>query len=175
MKVLFCFILNSLYQISNALLFLTMFLVVTFTDLFPQQYSYDDNWGTQGFTVTESTTSSLIVNFSVTEFSLDDLLVEGKNLKTVHMPEVFLPNDAGAPDLPGTGRYIAIPKNAIISFRIIDSRLDIIQNVEIAPAFEIPLDSDNGPLRYPKNDTFYSMHSTHQNLSSFLNKLLSVA
>jgi PKD repeat protein len=73
----------------------------------------------------------------------------------VNMPGVFLPNDAGAPNLPGQGQFIAVPNGATAKLNIINQRTETFQNVEIAPAPQIPLDGDDSPLVYEKNMTIY--------------------
>ena len=133
-----------------------IFTLFIFSTLNAQQYSYEDNWGLQGLTVKSSTKSTLSLNFSVTEFYLDDVEIDGKNYKSVHMPGVFLPNDAGAPDLPGTGRYIALPQGAVPSFRIVGVRTEILKNIDIAPAPVIPRETDNGPLKYNRDSGIFS-------------------
>ena len=37
------------------------------------------------------------------------------------MPGIILPNNAGAPNLPGNGSMIAIPQNSSVSYEIISS------------------------------------------------------
>ncbi len=77
-------------------------------------------------------------------------------MKAVNLPEVFLPNDEGAPDLPGYSKMIAIPQGATAKINIIASRTETIQNIEIAPAPRIPTEMEDGPLHYEKNNTIYS-------------------
>jgi hypothetical protein len=136
--------------------FLTFFFLSFSSQLISQQFKYDDNWGAMGLTVERSSNSSIRFNFSVSEFFLNDIEIDGKNFKTVHIPEVFLPNNAGAPNLPGTGRYIAVPKGAIVSLKIIDSRSEIYKDIEVAPSPVIPIESDDSPILYIKNPEIYS-------------------
>jgi hypothetical protein len=99
------------------------------------------------------------INFSVNEFHMNDVQFEGKTMKSVGIPGVFLPNDAGNPDLAGTGRYIAIPQGASATYRIVSYRTEILKNIEIAPAPVLPLDNDPSPLKYFKNLQVYSKNS----------------
>ena len=69
---------------------------------------------------------------------------------------MFLPNNEGAPDLAGMGKYIALPQGAEASFKVISSRIETISNVDIAPAPRIPKDTEVGPLVYTKNQQLYS-------------------
>jgi hypothetical protein len=136
--------------------FLSFFLLFLSSDLLAQQYKFEGNWGQQGMTVEKSTNTSVRVNFSVTEFSLEDIEVEGKMLKSVYMPEVFLPNNAGSPNLPGTGRYIAVPNGATVQLKILEMRTEIFKDIDIAPAPVIPFETEDGPLKYIKDPQLYS-------------------
>jgi len=121
-----------------------------------QVVTYPDNWENQGITLKSQTPSDITVNFSIESFAFGDLNVQGENLKTITLPGVFLPNDEGAPDLPGLSKYIAIPQGADVHMRIVRTRTEVFQNIEIAPAPRIPLDTEDGPLIYKKNEQIYS-------------------
>lgn len=124
-----------------------------------QIYSYQDSWGKQGFTLLEESGSKLLINHSLTNIKLVDTEISGENWKTVNVPGNFLPNDEGAPNLPGSGRYVAIPQGAEVSFEIKSLRKEVIQNIDIAPAPAIPVDGDNSPLKYVKDENIYSRNS----------------
>ncbi len=121
--------------------------------------NYPNSWGNAGFTLERESTTEVEVNFSIKEFTLDDIDINGETLQILHLPEVFLPNDTGAPDLPGMGRYIAIPQGASAEVRIIDYRTETLYNIDIAPAFRIPLETEEGPLEYTKNMDIYSTNA----------------
>lgn len=133
------------------LLLFSFFLVCT---LNAQQYDYTGNWGPHGMTLTSQRSNGVEVNFSVKKLYLEDVNVDGTNLKAAKIEGVFLPNDAGKPDLAGTGRYIAIPQGATVSYRINSFRTEIIKDVDIAPAPILPKDDDPRPLVYPKDNVY---------------------
>ncbi len=134
---------------------ITAILVLT-TIINAQQTTYSDSWGAQGFTLMEDDGNTISINYSITEFYLEDLDLDGEQLKSVKVPGIFLPNNEGAPDLAGTGRYVAIPQGAKVSYTVVASRTEKISNIDIAPAPRIPLDTDDGPLHYEKNPKIYS-------------------
>ena len=138
---------NKLYKTFALLATILIFSQVSYS----QKISYTDNWGQQGFTLEAEKSNSVIINYSVTNFYFEDVNIKGEQMKAMKVPGVFLPNDEGAPDLPGTGRYIAIPQGATASFNVIASKTETFKNVNIAPAPRIPLDTDKGPLHYEKN------------------------
>jgi len=123
---------------------------------FSQLITYDDSWGKQGVTLEEETNSKVVINYSLSNFSIDDIDIDGSQMKTILLPEVFLPNDEGAPNLPGTGQYIAIPQYSNASVKVIASRTETISNIEIAPAPRIPFEGEDGPLQYKKDSKYYT-------------------
>lgn len=131
-------------------------LFTTPYSLLAQEFSYNDSWGTQGFSIESQRDQELIVNYSVNAFSLEKKLINGKEMTTIALPGNFLPNDAGAPDLPGSARYIAIPQGAKVKMEILSMRKESMKDIEVAPAFVIPKDSENKPLEYKKNEKIYS-------------------
>jgi PKD repeat protein len=143
---------------KRVLLFLPVFLLAAFT-MYAQNYTYNNSWGKkQGFNLSQSKTDMVNVVYSVRQFSLTDLVVNGQSLKKVSMPGVFLFNDAGKPDLPGTGRYIAIPQGSTPHVRITDAEVVTIQNLDLAPAPQIPLDTQTDII-YPKDAQVYSTNA----------------
>lgn len=139
---------------------LMMVMVLFFvTGLMAQNYRYQDSWGKAGFNLNESTLNQVMVTFSVPEFSLEDADINGEQVKNILLPGNFLPNDAGAPNLPGMGRYIAIPEGAIATVRILEQRTETFQNVNIGCAPVIPIESDDRPMVYNKDLSIYSRNA----------------
>ncbi|MFH1735524.1 MAG: C25 family cysteine peptidase [bacterium] len=123
--------------------------------------SFDDCWGNAGFNVVETDAIGLELVFSVPEFRLEEFDLDGEMMQNVIMPGVILPNNAGAPNLPGLGRFIAVPEGAVAEFELIDYRVEIFQNVNVVPAFEIPRDTYDGPLNYSKDMEIYSSDANY--------------
>jgi hypothetical protein len=126
---------------------------------FSEQRSYDDSWGLQGLSLQRQDDGGFEATFSVGKWSLDQVDVRGELEYAVHMPGVMLPNDAGAPDLPGFSRLFALPNGAKATFRVIDMRTEIVPDVDIAPAFRIPREDEEGPLQYEEDPAIYSVNA----------------
>lgn len=136
-----------------------------------EQIVYNDRWGEHGIRVEDQSSTNITVNFSINSFQFTDILVDGEQLKTIQLPGVFLPNNEGAPDLPGMGRYIALPQGATASVSIISSRTEIFSDIEIAPAFRIPKVYDEGPLVYKKDENIYSKNAYYPENPVILSEL----
>ena len=74
-----------------------------------QTVSFDDSWSGQGFNLMDTEHKAVTVIHSVNSFSFNDSGIDGSGMNVISMPGVMLPNEAGAPDLPGSARYIALP------------------------------------------------------------------
>ncbi len=129
--------------------------------LMAQLFNYTDVPGKPGFNLIDSKPASVTVHFTVPSFSLEDQMVQGTVMKHISLPGTFLFNDEGMPNLPGKGRYIAIPHGSTPGFRIVSQRTEIIPNVDIEPAPRIPLDNDTRPVEYKKNMQVYSKNELY--------------
>ena len=136
-------------------LVLSLMLAALFST-YAQQFNYTDSWGKAGFNLVTSESSAIEVIYSVPNFTIEDQAINGDIMKNIMLPGNFLFNDAGAPNLPATGRYVAIPQGSTPSIRIVSQQIEVIQNVDMAPAPVIPMDNDDNPLQYTKNMTIYN-------------------
>ena len=136
--------------------FLTITLLAGFFHSFAGDIKFTDSWGKAGYTVESQNGSKVLLNYSIKAFSLSDFQVNGESMQNLELPGHFLPNNAGAPNLPGSGRYIAIPQGAEASFNIVSYRSETFTNVNIAPAFRIPWANEDEDLEYIKDESIYS-------------------
>jgi hypothetical protein len=139
--------------IVSLFLFLSVLFLSSTTHA--QTYSYTDSWGPAGFSLIEGEDGLGQINFSIQSFSMKENLINGLQMKNIQLPEVFLPGEAGSPDLPGIAKYFAIPKDSRASLRIVSSRTEMFENIEIAPAPRIPFETEDGPLEYTLNEEVY--------------------
>jgi len=133
-----------------------LLLVVALNTMHAQKYVFEDAWANAGFTLSQSGTSGLEITFSLDEFSLTDFDLKGEAMKEIQIMGSFLPNNEDAPNLPGNGRFIAVPNGAVASFKVTAQRTETYKNVNIAPSPRIPKATDDGPLHYEKNMKIYS-------------------
>lgn len=139
--------------------FLLLLLSLCTIQLIAQRTVYTDSWDANGFNLKSQSKEAVTVNYSVTEFDLVGVDIRGEQMKTVLLPGHFLPNDEGAPNLPGSGRFIAIPEGATPVLKITGIRTETFENIDIAPSPRIPKVTDRGPLIYNKDDKIYSTNA----------------
>ncbi|MCB0805995.1 MAG: T9SS type A sorting domain-containing protein [Bacteroidales bacterium] len=124
-----------------------------------EEIKYHDSWGPQGFQLTQQKASSVEISYSVNSFFMEEGDINGETMDLVKLPGVFLSNNEGAPDLPGHGRFLAIPEGANAIVTIKSARKESFQNVNLAPAARIPWETETGPLDYNKNMEIYSKNA----------------
>ena len=138
-------------------LFLVSFLVTIFS--YAEEVKYNDSWSRQGFSLTVAENTNVRIIHSVNSFSFNTINIKGEDLSLINMPGVMLPNDEGAPNLPGNGRYVAIPSGATASLKIVNMRVETYSNIDIAPAPQIPFENDDSPLYYERNMEIYGKNA----------------
>ena len=114
---------------------LSVFTVVFLCLLFPAFLSaqsvpagkvvFDDGFGPPGFTIVNQSAKGLDLVYSVPSVTFGSMAVKGESFTTVTIPGVILPNDPGAPNLPGVSRFIAFPRGAAYSVEITRSKTRI--------------------------------------------------
>jgi hypothetical protein len=140
---------------KTRLFFLTIFLSFFILTLFAQKVTYRGNWGPAGYSLVQGTSGGVTVNFSVNEFEMMEMDLDGAPHQKVLLPGHFLPNQEGAPDLPGSSRYILVPEGAVPEMHVLGARTVTLQDLDIMPAGPIPTDTDNDPIQYTKDSAIY--------------------
>jgi len=125
-----------------------------------ESFTFEGAWGPAGFHLISQDAAGVEIVFSVPSLEILDQEVNGEMMKAIAIPGVMLPNNAGAPNLPGTGRFIAIPKGARAQVEVIEYRTEVFHDLNIAPAFVIPKDTDP-ILRYFKDPAIYGVDALY--------------
>ncbi|MBE0662394.1 MAG: hypothetical protein IH597_07995, partial [Bacteroidales bacterium] len=123
------------------------------------EMSFNDTWGNQGYNLTRQDQTGVRVIHSIKNLAINDLEVDGVQMHTIELAGVYLPNNAGAPDLPGDGRFIAIPNGSTASLRINSVRKEVLENIDFLPASPIPMADEDTPAEYVKNMEIYSKNA----------------
>lgn len=121
-----------------------------------ENHKYLDSWGKPGYTVESQNSSKVLINYSISEFANKAIVINGETFQNLELPGNFLPGNAGEPNLPGSGRYLAIPQGAEATINIVSYRSETFNNMNLAPAFRIPWATENDQLEFTKNEAFYS-------------------
>jgi hypothetical protein len=117
--------------------------------------------GVAGLTIRSQDAGGVVLHYEIGSFDMQPLDIAGQTYQKISLPGVFLPNDAGDPDLPGFGRFLAMPRGATATVEILAQKTQTMPGMEVSPAPVIPKETDDGPLVYEKNtavfgrDAFY--------------------
>jgi len=150
-------------------------MAVSFTLIVTAQtISFSDHKSSEGFSLKEVNSTHLSVMYSVHEFTMEDVSVKGSAMKAIHLPAALVPNNEGAPDLPGSSQYIALPQGANPKLKVISYRKESYSDIEVAPAPRIPLDNDNSPLYYNKDESIYSKNAFYPEQPFLLSEKTSI-
>ena len=127
--------------------------------LLAESVLFEQNLGPPGVTVVEQSTTNLILNFSMPKVSFHTVMINGEPMTAIAMPGAKLGNNEDAPNLPGIGRFFALPQGAGISYEILESRVHRFEGLDIAPAMRIPADDDDSMPVFKKNPLIYGTNA----------------
>ena len=136
-------------------------------------FTFDNSWGEPGFTVTSSGDDGLTLVFSLPSVTLTPMSVRGEAFSQVSIPGSFLPTNPGEPNLPGNGRFVALPQGAKVKLEILESRTRVLPGVNVLPSARIPLDTEQetplpekDPAIYQRDAAWPAQHSIGENRSA---------
>jgi hypothetical protein len=116
----------------------------------------------EGYQIRQQSANRISINYSVPRMTTDDRILNGSTMQNISLSGVFLPNEAGAPDLPSNLRYVAIPQGSKPILKIVATETETLKDMEIAPAPVIPLDEISKigePMVYKKNESIYASNA----------------
>ncbi|TKJ39986.1 hypothetical protein CEE37_09630 [candidate division LCP-89 bacterium B3_LCP] len=144
-------------SITTLLAALCVFLMVK-QPVYADIITFEDNWAEGGINLVSQNMTGVDIVFSIPRMEVVEVDINGERMQTVAIPGVILPNEAGAPDLPCISRFIAIPQGSRVRCEIVESRIEVLPNMNIAPAYEIPRDDSRSVLKYEKNPEIYDQN-----------------
>jgi hypothetical protein len=131
------------------------------TSVAAEVFRFDGNAGLPPLTLASETPAGIVVRYSMESFAMEPLVVDGRTLQTISLPGVILPNDPGAPNLPGLGRFVALPEGATASFTVLASRTQVYHDVAVAPAAPLPKETDDAPPVYAMDPAVYGRNADY--------------
>lgn len=129
--------------------------------LFGQHFHYNHDNRKAGFNIEENKSDQILVGYSLTDFDISAIEAKDELLDLVSLPGNFLPSEAGNPNLPSQSCFIAIPEGAEISFTISNEKRETIKGKNIAPAMNIPFDTQDAKQEYIKNEKVYEKNALY--------------
>ncbi|MCF7919866.1 MAG: hypothetical protein K9N06_08130 [Candidatus Cloacimonetes bacterium] len=120
-----------------------LFLILTISILGAVSYNWQDNEYTEGLQIISESSQGLEYTYSASEFSLEDIEINGVIKKEIVINADFLPNNEGNPDLPAISRMIAMPRGAKAEVTYTWLKEEIFEGIDLAPAPRIPWETED--------------------------------
>jgi len=121
----------------------------------------EENTGQAGLELRAQSAAGVEIHYTMPAFGIDPVEVEGQILQKVSLPGCFLPNDAGAPDLPGFGRFIALPFGAEAQVTILSAETRTLTGLDVLPAAPIQFENDDTPPTFAKDMAIYGRRANY--------------
>ena len=109
----------------------------------------------QGFSVSQATRDGMRISYELGSFTLDQMNYRGEAMSEISIKGIVLPNTAGSPNLPTESRMMAIPTGAKATLNVVSYDMEVIKNVNIAPALRIQAESEEPDMEYKKDMSVY--------------------
>ena len=124
---------KKIIQIIINIMFLVIVVFLNVQNLQAQQqtYKYTNSSGKEGYSITRQDDKGLNINFSINQFSTVENTINGKSMHNLSVSGMFLPNEAGYPDLPSNQRYIAIPQGSKAVLKVVSTNTETIKDIDI--------------------------------------------
>jgi hypothetical protein len=131
---------------KNYFLFVLLLCNILFAfNLLAQEISYSNLRDGNGISISLALNSYEITTHSYRSEVLHEINLSG----------IFIPNDAGMPNLPRISRFIAVPQGAEVRVSVKSMITERLENINIAPALKIQAIPEEPVMDYVKNDRLY--------------------
>lgn len=145
-------------------------IIITTSSADSQAISRTDRWDIMRLEISRSDITGLDMNFVLGFFEIADFETDGKIYQEISASGIVLPGEPGKPAFPAFSKVIAVPKGAEVILNVSSAETGIYEGVLPVPAFEIPSDNDDAPLRYIPDPEIYSGNKTYPSQNVFISE-----
>lgn len=138
-------------------LFITLVLLSGLT--LTAQTEYRLNNLQDGFSLGSRNNNTTIIVHNVSAVTLEQTDLEGLKGQFITMNGIHIANTAGAPDLPSSSTFVAIPNGSTPTIKMVNAKTKTIKDVDLIPAPQPQLDDDNSPTVYQKDMSIYGRNA----------------
>ena len=139
-----------------------------------QAQEYRFNSEPNGFSISNRNSSQLTLRHNLGAVTIEDANRAEMQGQVITLSGIYLSNVAGAPDLPSSSTFVAIPNGATASLRMVSSKTKVIENVDLIPAAVPQLDNDNSPAVYQKDASIYERNAFYPETPFQLSEVSSI-
>ena len=145
-------------------------LIVLIAGITLQAQNYRFNSEPNGFSISNKSRNHLTLKHNLGAVTIEDANRAEVQGQIITLSGVYLSNVAGAPDLPSSSTFVAIPNGATASLKMVSSKTKVISNVDLIPAAVPQLDNDNSPAIYQKDTKIYSRNAFYPEIPFVLSE-----
>jgi len=116
------------------------------SNLFSQEMTYTNLRDGNGITI----------GLSLKSYEISSLNQDGEAMNEIVLSGIFIPNEAGMPNLPRISRFVAIPQGAEVRVSVKSMETENLQNINIAPALRIQAIPEEPVMDYVKDQRRYA-------------------
>ena len=124
-----------------------------------QAQNYRFNNEPNGFSISSKNSSQLTFRHNLGAVTIEDANRAEVQGQVITLSGIYMSNTAGAPDLPSSSTFVAIPNGATATLKMVSSKTKVINNVDLIPAAVPQLDDDNSPAVYEKDMSIYKRNA----------------
>ena len=135
------------------------FVLAIIASITIQAQEYRFNGEPNGFRITSRNSNQLTFRHNLGAVTIESANRAEVQGQVITLSGIYLPNVAGAPDLPSSSTYVAIPNGSTASLKMISSKTKTINNVDLIPAAVPQLDNDDSPAVYQKDMSIYGRNA----------------
>jgi len=107
-------------------------------------------------TLVSESPDQLVIKFVLPEYSFQDVQHNGRTWKQVVCDEGTVHSKEGYPQLVLFSAPLGIPVDGDISVRVVDSKTDLVKNIDIVPSATMTLDGDEQDWIFTANNKAYN-------------------
>ena len=141
---------------TTKLLFLLLALIAG-TTLYAQEYRF--NGKPNGFSLNGKSSTTTTIVHNVDAITIENSNRDGLEGQFVTWSGIFTANEAGAPNLPSSSAFVAIPNGATPSLELVSAKTKVIEGVDLIPAPIPQLDNDDSKAVYEKDMEIYGRNA----------------
>ena len=133
-------------------------LVNGFSQAQTRNFTFSNTATSEGFSIESSTRSNFQVRHSLKQMSLVSVSDNGYSGEQIEAGSgIFIPANAGEPNLPASSRFIAIPTGANVRYSIDYQSVQTVRSVDLMAASPLPFDIDDVQNTYEKDPSIYNV------------------
>ncbi len=149
-------------------------LIVLIASITLQAQEFRFNSNPNGFSICNKNSNQLTLKHNLGAITIENANRAEVQGQVITLSGVYLSNVAGAPDLPSSSTFVAIPNGATASLKMVSSKTKVISNVDLIPAAVPQLDNDNSPAVYQKDAKIYNRNAFYPEVPFILSETTSI-